>query len=152
MLCAVRLSLSVTLKKAILPLVMIGISCKTHHGFNLSQFTLNGKKHNDWIVGRYPKYGDGSPDGDLILPEMRLDMVKQSKDRLEGKLSDIDTNAPVTEATIRLVVKEITDTIVLTTNEQGKFLLKRPARVVYLEADKVGKQRRLVVYPAGREW
>ena len=54
-------------------LLVIAAGCSAvPKGYKLSEFYFNGKKDNTRIESRIPDYGDGHPDGCMVMGEMSL--------------------------------------------------------------------------------
>jgi hypothetical protein len=112
-------------------------SCVTAGKNRLPAFFYNGKAHNARIITRRPDYGDGHPDGCIVMDEMQLRMEVVSPDSLLFEVKDVETQQPVM-AIITLVYQMPAKADTLQTNVAGIVSIKRSADFKRVEAASLG--------------
>lgn len=125
----------------LLPLL---VGCVTAHKAALPSFSYNGKPHNSLIINRKPQYGDGRPDGCIIMSELSLALTQASKDSVLAVVREAGTGKVIPYANVRIFPKQTADTILLTPNAQGKFFMLRSWQAKRVEVATIG-YRTLVV-------
>lgn len=107
-------------------------SCVT--GYKLAVFTCNNHKHNGCIVNRRPDYGDGHADGCLVLRELRLDIKKIAKNSIEGRLTDVESDAPLNSSSIKIFYYNTESPQELITDEKGQFTCNNATEIKKIQA------------------
>ena len=96
--------------------------CLSSRAYNgLPELTVNGHKKNSWISGRVPDYGDGHPDGCLVLQEVKVEMNTTIPGRLSGIVRDLNTGDKMRHADVTLYSNNLQDTTKTFTDENGYF-------------------------------
>jgi hypothetical protein len=126
----------------LLPSLLVG--CVATHKVALPSFSYNGKPHNNLIINRNPQYGDGQPDGCIIMSELSLSLTQASGDSILAVVREAGTGKVIPYANIRVFPKQIADTILLTRNAQNGFFMLRSWQVKRMEVSTIG-YRTLVV-------
>ncbi|MDO7852344.1 hypothetical protein [Hymenobacter convexus] len=111
--------------------------CVIADNHQLPEFAYNGKAHNSRIITRRPDYGDGHPDGCIVMDEMQLRMNVISPDSVSFEVKDVGTQQPVM-ATIMLVYQTPAKIDTLLTNIAGGVSAKRSADLKRVEAASLG--------------
>lgn len=106
--------------------LLVSVNCYAQR-VHLSEFWYNGKPHNSLIVDRIPDYGDGHPDGCIIMGEMKLVLRDIDQQTVEGLVTDVDNGKPVLAEVWMHRKDGSSDTF--RTDMQGRFLFTRSSPV-----------------------
>lgn len=104
------------------------------NGYKLAVFTYNNHKHNGCIVNRRPDYGDGHADGCLVMREFRLDIKKVDKNSIEGRLTDVESAAPLNSSRIQIFYYNTALPLELITDEKGQFTCNKATEIQKIQA------------------
>jgi hypothetical protein len=115
---------------------------------HISELWYNGKRHNSLIVDRIPDYGDGRPDGCVIMGEMKLALRDTDQQTVEGLVKDVDNGKPVLSEVWMLRKDGSSDTF--KTDMQGRFVFTRSSPVKKLRVRSIA-YRPLQVEASGRK-
>ena len=88
--------------------------------FKLSDFEVNGKKKNNFIVNRKPpQYGYGQPGGCIVDSEISL-KINYNDALISGEVTDSDSDEVLVGAAINLILVN-SDTLKIYSDNKGFF-------------------------------
>jgi len=132
-------------------LLVIAAGCSAvPKGYKLSEFYFNGKKDNTRIESRIPDYGDGHPDGCMVMGEMSLAVNYSAAGFFEGVVTDVNSQITIPGANVTISAGNDTTQLTFWTDSSGVFKLNKRTSVDYIGISCIG-YRNLKVKLAGKK-
>ena len=122
---------------AIFTFLVLHSCSSTKSNYALSKFIYNNKTYNSLIVNRVPKYGNGNPDGCIVMGEMQLSLSSSDSLQATGEIRDVVSLEPLAGARVKLdfgkgkLMDIVSDT-------QGKFKFNRETKVEGINVAYIG--------------
>lgn len=129
----------------IVTLLLLASCINQYKGIQLSTVTVNGRKSNHLIVGRFPDYGDGHKDGCIIRSEMRLELDYNKIGLINGRLSDVSSKEPLKYALV-IVNDRLGVTSKIATDSLGHFSAKLEGKISAIQIDYIGYRKLIVKF------
>ena len=128
------------MKKIILLISLIVLSCGTKQNLTLSNLTIENEKADYLIENRTPNYGIDGGDGDVYMHEISMDITDLKKDIIKGRVFDAETKEPLANAYINLLLKNQNKdkTLRIYSDSSGFFEKETEGNLIGLEVQYVG--------------
>lgn len=95
-------------------------NCKTINYGALHNLSINGKNQNRFVENRKPNYGDGKPDGCIVLPDINLSIITLPYSKIKGIITNIDSKNFIEGAEITIFINS-QNSINQYSNSLGEF-------------------------------
>ncbi len=111
-------------------LIISVVSCETckqckkcEQDDNFSNLVIESKCYNHLIKNRIPHYGFTGRDGCVVKKEISMNITKLNKGTIKGKVCDSETNNPIVNAYIHLIVNRNNkeEIITIISNDNGNY-------------------------------
>jgi hypothetical protein len=117
------------------------LSCASYRGVTLSTLTINSKARNNLIIDRYPEYGDGNPDGCIIMAEMKVQLNITDKGKtINGSVRDVNTGDTLRNVNVLLINTTGLESK-LNTDSNGRFSFHSEFKVDTIKIEAIAYRR-----------
>lgn len=115
------------------------LACRAGYQPKPSNLYVNGTKHNRFIVDRKLTYGDGLPNGCIVLAEMNVSL-KSVTGLVEGIITDLHSNSPLSNASINIKADSAQQQkqINLISDAEGRFKFHKTGKVTEIKIQAPG--------------
>lgn len=128
--------------RSILLSAIVFTSCSTLNENKLPKFSLNNITRNNLIVNRKANYGDGRPEGCIVLSEINLSIKTTDKSGIRGEILDVESSKPIPFANLSLFTNNTYKKF--NADKDGKFSILSLSKVQKLKISSIG-YRNLII-------
>jgi hypothetical protein len=123
----------------ILPTILFLSSCSSSQ--TLPKFSYNDRFYNSLIAGRKPDYGDGHPDGCLIMREFSCALKSNENSNIIAEIKDAESNELVAGSLIKIFFKRNSNPDTIVVNNKGYAEFNKRNDIAGISLSAVGYRR-----------